>query len=89
MFECVEKVSLEKTDTDNYEYEIKTTQYTIKENQLTENDISIRFELSNEDDTKCPEHCSQCEENRKCIICEDNYKLVDSKENNNNPIVCI
>ena len=88
MFECVEKESLEKTDSYNYEYEAKTTQYTIEENQLTESDISIGFELSNEDDTKCPEHCSQCKENRKCIICEDNYKLVGSKENDNNPIVC-
>ena len=87
MFDCVEKKSLEKSDSFTYDYEIKTSQTIIKESDLNSNDISIGYELS-ENGGKCPQHCSQCKENKKCFICEEGYVLVGSKENDNNPIIC-
>ena len=87
MFDCVEKESLEKSDTYIYDYEIKTSQTRINENNLNENDLSIGYELN--DDGKCPQHCSQCKEHRKCFICEEDYVLIGSKENDNNPIICV
>ena len=89
MFDCIEKHSLEKNDSLDYDYEIKTTQEKIKENALTEENILIGYELSNEDIGKCPQHCSQCKKNRKCFICKENYILVGSKEGDNNPIYCM
>ena len=86
MFECVEKKSSEKSDTFNYDYTIKTSQEIIEESDLTETDISIGYEL--EDDGKCPEHCSQCKENKKCFECEERFILIGSKEDDNNPIIC-
>ena len=88
MFECVEKNSLEKNDTFNYDYEIKTSQIIINENELTQSDISIGYELSEKEDGKCPEHCNQCKENKKCFICENSYLLIGTRENDNNPIIC-
>ena len=88
MFECVEKESLEKIDSFYYDYEIKTSQVIIDEDQLTINNISIGYELSNKNDGKCPEHCSQCRENKKCFICENDYLLIGSRESDENPIIC-
>jgi len=88
MFDCVEKNSLEKDESFIYDYDIKTSQETIKEIDLSETDITIGYELSNNDDSQCPEHCSQCKENKKCFICEPNYKLIGSRENDENPIIC-
>ena len=89
MFECVEKESLEKLNTFDYDYEINTSQEIISENQLTENDISVGYELSENNDSKCPQHCNQCKENKKCFICENGYKLIGIRENDENPIICI
>ena len=88
MFECVEKESLEKIDTFDYDYEIKTSQVIIAENELGASDISIGYELSGKNDGKCPEHCSQCKENKKCFICENDYLLIGTRENDENPIIC-
>jgi hypothetical protein len=86
MFDCVENESVEKEESFVYEYVTKTTQEVLNENSLTESDISIGYELS--DNGKCPEHCSQCKENKKCFICETDYTLVGTRENDDNPIIC-
>ena len=88
MFECVEKESLEKSDTFDYDYIIKTSQHVIDKSDLTQDDISIGYELSDNDDTKCPVHCSQCKENKQCFICEDTYYLIGSREDDDKPIIC-
>ena len=88
MFDCVEKESLEKIDIFTYDYDIKTSQTIIDESNLDSNDISIGYELGENNDGKCPLHCSQCKENKKCFICEEGYVLIGSKENDNNPIIC-
>jgi hypothetical protein len=86
MFDCVENESIEKEESFVYEYVTKTTQEVLNENSLTESDISIGYELS--DNGKCPEHCSQCKENKKCFLCETGYTLVGTRENDDNPIIC-
>ena len=86
MFECVENESIEKEESFIYEYETKTSQEYIQDNLLTESDISIGYELS--DNGKCPEHCNQCKENKKCFICEADYLLIGTRENDENPIIC-
>ena len=89
MFDCIEKHSLEKNDNLDYDYEIKTSQEKIKEEELTEDKILMGYELSNEDTGKCTQFCSQCKENRKCFICKENYTLIGSKEGDENPIYCM
>ena len=89
MFDCIEKHSLEKDDNFNYDYEIKTSQDKIKDESLTENEITIGYELTNEDSGKCPQFCRQCKENKKCFLCMDNYILIGTKEGDNNPIYCV
>ena len=89
MFDCIEKHSLEKDDNFNYDYEIKTSQDKIKDESLTENEITIGYELTNEDSGKCPQFCRQCKENKKCFLCMDNYILIGTREGDNNPIYCV
>ena len=88
MFDCVEKESLEKINTFDYDYETKTSQELINENVLTQSDLSVGYELSDNNDSKCPQHCNQCKENKKCFICENGYKLIGFRENDENPIIC-
>ena len=76
MFDCVEKKSLLKEVI--YDYEIKTSQdYDIIEN---ENIIEDRYELSI--NGKCPQNCSQCNENGYCFKCKIGYGPVEIKKNN-------
>ena len=89
MFDCIEKHSLEKSDIFSYDYEIKTSQEKIDEENLTEDDIVIGYELSNEEIGKCPQYCNQCRENKKCFICKENYILIGVKEGDDNPIFCV
>ena len=89
LFDCIDKHSLEKYDNFVYDYEIKTTQEKVNDVFLQEEDISIGYELTNENDGKCPQYCLQCRENKKCFICLDNYILVGVKEGDENPIYCL
>ena len=75
MFDCIEKKSLAKESTYDYNYNIKTTQiYSEMETQ----EISIGFEES-EVDNKCPINCNQCFEDKKCFRCRDKYNLIGNK----------
>ena len=89
MFDCISKKSLEKNDTYVYDYEIKTSQEIISEESILDDDIQLGYELTDEEDSKCPQFCSQCKENRKCFICKENYILLGSREGDNNPIYCM
>ena len=89
IFDCIEKKSSEKINTYEYDYSIKTSQELIISQSLTENDIDIAFELANEENTKCPQYCSQCKENKKCFICKENYLLIGEREGDDNPIYCL
>jgi hypothetical protein len=89
MFDCIEKHSLEKSDIFSYDYEIKTSQEKIDEENLTEDDIVIGYELSNEEIGKCPQYCNQCNGNKKCFKCQENFILIGEREGDNNPVYCL
>ena len=65
IFDCIEKKSLVKENTYNYDYIPQTTQKYSKIKDMT---ILDAYELS--EDGVCPKNCSQCNINKKCIICQ-------------------
>ena len=83
MIDCVEKESLIKNDTYDYEYEINTSQ---DFSEIEKSNTLIGYELS--DDGKCPKNCAQCLSNKKCFQCLDGYNLIGKKENDLEPIIC-
>ena len=72
IFDCFSKNSTEKTNTYNYDYEIKTTQ---DSSVYETEDISFGWELAT--DGKCPINCSQCDKNKNCINCAPHYKWLN------------
>ena len=84
MFDCVEKESLAKSDTYEYDYIIQTSQHLP---DLLKSEIMEGYEQS-ESKGKCPQNCNQCLENKKCIKCRSNYKLIGVYKNDENPIIC-
>ena len=88
MFDCMENESLELEDSFNYEYTIKTSQEIIRERDITEGDIFLGYELSDENDGQSTENYSQCKKNKQCFICETDYLLVRTRESDANPIIC-
>jgi hypothetical protein len=76
MFDCVEKRSSLKNNI-NYNYEIKTSQ-DIKESK-SQSASQDGYELST--NGKCPQYCSQCNEQGHCIKCKNDYVVVESTEN--------
>ena len=83
MIECVEKESLIKNNTYDYDYIINNSQ------DLDDIELSntlLGYELSN--DGICPQYCIQCLENKKCFQCFDGYKLIGKKEEDLDPIIC-
>ena len=89
MFDCIEKHSLEKSGNFEYDYEIKTSQEKNDKEIFEEDDISIGYELSDEEIGKCPQYCNQCRENKQCFICKENFILIGVKEGDDNPIYCV
>ena len=83
MFDCVEKESLIKNNTYDYDYIMNNSQDI---DQIEESDILIGYELSN--DGVCPKDCVQCLINKKCFQCKDGFNLVGKKENDLEPIIC-
>ena len=75
MFSCLSKKSEEKPNTYTYDYTIKTTQEFTIYNTIG-NDIG--HELSDNGNT-CPLYCSQCNKNKECVKCGNNYILKDKK----------
>ena len=75
MIQCISKKSEEKPNTYTYNYEIKTTQESIKYNTIGN---EYGYELSDKGNT-CPLYCSQCNKNKECVKCGTNYILKDKK----------
>ena len=75
-YDCFTKHSEEKAETFFYDYDIKTTQYSV--DYINSSPI-YGYELG--DDGKCPYMCSQCNSTKICINCGPHY-MID--ENNNN-----
>ena len=67
MFDCVEKESLSREESYNYDYEINDDEEKI----YNADEIS---ELG--DDGLCPKNCAQCEDNKSCIKCAKDYAFV-------------
>ena len=88
MFDCIEKLSLEKEDNFDYDYQIKTSQEIINDKNMTDK-ISKGYELSNEETGKCPQYCNQCNGNKKCFKCQENFILIGEREGDNNPVYCL
>ena len=64
MFDCIEKESLSKEETFNYDYTVNNN----------ENKIYKAEELAElGEDGLCPKNCAQCEDKKKCIKCLDGY----------------
>ena len=83
MFDCIDKKSLVKYETFEYDYTSLTTQ---KFSNLGNIKNFTVYELSN--DGICPIYCSQCSKNKKCKKCSQGYNLVGSNEDDNNPVLC-
>ena len=84
MFDCVEKESLAKNNTYEYDYTIQTSQHLP---DLLKSSVTEGYEES-ENEGKCPKNCHQCLKNKKCIKCRPNYKLIGVKKNDLNPVIC-
>ena len=83
IFDCIEKRSLVKDDTFDYNYQSLTTQ---RYQNIPKVETFIVYELSN--DGECPIYCSQCSKNKKCKKCMNGYNLVGINKDDNNPIIC-
>ena len=76
IFDCVEKESLVKESSYYYDYEIRTSQ------NLKNAMNGIVFEDENyelSDIAACPQFCSQCKENQKCVKCRPGYVFLGDK----------
>ena len=87
MFDCINKLSLPKTQ--NYDYEMSNYTSSQKIIDLKNMNPDEGYEA---DDTninaKCPKNCAQCKEDKKCFLCRQGYNLIGEKENDNKPIKC-
>ena len=79
MFDCIEKKSLVKESTYNYDYISQTTQKFSKIRTLP---ISEAYELS--EDGLCPKNCAYCDINKKCKICKDGYDCINDSDGKQN-----
>ena len=76
IFDCVEKESLVKESSYYYDYEITTSQ-NLKNAVNGITNIYENYELS--DIAACPQFCSQCKENQKCVKCRPGYVFLGDK----------
>ena len=92
MFDCVDKKSVAKDDLnytvsdDGAVIEGKKTDTNLEDSHQ----IVKGYELSDDDDSKCPQNCFECIENRRCFECNDKktYYLTGTKEDDQEPIKC-
>ena len=76
LFDCVEKKSETKEETYYYDYDILTSQNLV-DAEINEPNNTNNYELS--DNGICPKDCKQCQINRICSQCRENYNLVGEK----------
>ena len=84
IFDCVEKESLIKEDSFNYDYEIKTNQ--LIHELINEEIETIVYELS--DNGPCPKDCEQCNNLKQCIKCREGFYYIGVRGNETGPIIC-
>ena len=84
MFDCIEKESLVRNGTFNYDYEIKTSQ--IYSELINAEPETLVYELS--ENGKCPKDCGQCNNLRQCIQCREGFNFIGIKEDEDLPIIC-
>ena len=84
IFDCIQKESVSKVP--NYDYTTNENTSSQKISEIKNSQVIVGYEL---DDTgKCPKDCSQCKENKKCLICRSGFHLIGQKENDDKPIIC-
>ena len=93
LFDCVEKGSIVKDSTYDYDYTINQN---VSIEITSQNDASIkeadinknkRYELG--EDGVCPKDCQQCIGNKKCTICREGYiYYIGTKEGDDEEIIC-
>ena len=84
LFDCVEKKSLTKESSYNYDYTPLTSQNIENIVNKPSDDID-NYELSQ--NGICPQNCKQCQANKKCIKCRNDFEFVASKESEE--IICV
>jgi len=85
IFDCIEKKSLYKEDTFNYDYKPVRTQKFSEINSKTFI-VDNHYELS--EDGICPIYCAQCDINKKCKKCKEGYNLTGIDPLDNEPVIC-
>ena len=83
MFDCVEKESVLKESSYEYDYISKTHQSI---GMIKDQDILINYEKEN--NGVCPKYCSKCKTYKKCYKCENNKVLIGKHKNDLLPITC-
>ena len=76
MFDCVERESVEYEI--DYDYDIETTQ--ISSEYDDDENVKVAWELSNDGTNKCPQYCSLCNSNGRCLKCGNIFKLSDNNK---------
>ena len=78
IFDCVEKKSLVKEESYNYNYVIKTSQ-NIERAEKEEAEINKNYELS--ENGPCPIYCKHCLDKKVCLECmEGKFKVMEKDE---------
>ena len=85
IFDCIEKKSLYKEDTFNYDYKPVTTQKFSEINSKTFI-VDNNYELS--EDGICPIYCAQCDINKQCKKCKEGFNLIGNNPIDDEPIIC-
>ena len=84
MFDCIEKGSLSKDSTYTYNYEPNISQ----NSTLLLEDYEVLIGYEKNEDGRCPVECSQCKEEKKCLICRVGFNLIGHKYKDDQPIIC-
>ena len=95
MFDCVDKKSLENTT--DLGYKVNENDYgSVIEGESENSELESGgyefvkgYELSNDENSKCPKNCFQCIEERRCFECDPNYYYQGTTQNATNPIKCV
>ena len=93
LFDCVEKESLVKSSTFNYDYTINknvSIEITSDEDTSIKDSDVVKDKIYEEgDDGVCPKYCQQCSENKQCTICDSSYNVyIGTKEGDDEQINC-
>ena len=76
MYDCIEKKSETKEESYNLDYTPETNQI-LSEVENSAFNLNDNYELS--DNGKCPKYCKMCKENRKCVLCKEDYYFLGYK----------